>query len=244
MTMHEQSPTGWRPTKRSAALALLLLTPAPSIGVLVALLAPRGEDGQAAWWAQGVWAASKGWILLLPVLWHGLIDRRKPALPRPRWAGMPAALITGVLIFAIIAATYYTVGRRWFDPAIVAQRISEAGLDRLWLYVLMALYWCTINSLLEEYVWRWFVFTRCEALMQRHVAVAAAGLLFTVHHTIALSLFFGEARVVVLGSLGVLIGGATWTWLYLRWRNIYAAYVSHVFADLIIFWIGYEIVFG
>jgi len=242
--MRDQTPSGWQPTKRSAAAALLLLVPAPSVGVLVALLGPRDEAGRAAWWAQGVWAASKGWILLLPVLWHVLIDRQKPTLPRPRSAGMPAAIITGVLIVLIIAAAYYSVGRQWFDPEPVAQRIREAGLDKPWLYILMAAYWCTINSLLEEYVWRWFVFTRCEALMQRHLAVAAAGLLFTVHHTIAMSLFFGDWRVVVLASLGVFIGGATWTWLYLRWRNIYAAYVSHVFADLIIFWIGWEIVFG
>ncbi len=241
---HDTTSPPRQPTRRSAWLALLLLTPVPSIGVLVALLAPRGEDGQAVWWAQGVWAASKGWILLLPVLWHVLIDRQKPRLPRPRWAGMPAALISGVLIFAIIAVGYYTVGRSWFDPDLVAGRISEAGLNKLWLYLLMALYWCTINSLLEEYVWRWFVFTRCEALMPRYPAVVAAGLLFTVHHAIAMSLFFGDWRVVVLASLGVFIGGATWSWIYLRWRNIYAAYVSHVFADVIIFWIGYEIVFG
>ncbi|MHC4103176.1 MAG: CPBP family glutamic-type intramembrane protease [Planctomycetota bacterium] len=39
------------------------------------------------------------------------------------------------------------------------------------------------------------------------------------------------------------IGGTTWSWLYLRYRNIWAAYVSHVFADVIIFAIGWKLLF-
>jgi hypothetical protein len=50
--------------------------------------------------------------------------------------------------------------------------------------------------------------------------------------------------VTLLGSTGVFIGGATWSWIYLRWRNIYAAYVSHVLADLAVFGVGWYIVFG
>ena len=37
---------------------------------------------------------------------------------------------------------------------------------------------------------------------------------------------------------------ATWSWIYLKSKNIYAGYVSHVFADIIIFWIAYQIAFG
>lgn len=233
----------WMPGKRSAVWALLLLVPAPSIGILVALLGPKTADGAAAPLSQAVWIASKTWILLLPVVWHVWVDRRKPTIPRPRWAGMPAAIITGSLIFLIIGGAYYGFAHRLIDADATGGRIADAGLDTLGLYLLMAAYWCTVNSLLEEYVWRWFVFTRCEAVMHRYAAVVVAGLLFMLHHTIALSLYFDDPLVVVLGSLGVFIGGATWSWIYLRWRNIYAAYVSHVFADLIIFWIGYELVF-
>jgi len=96
--------------------------------------------------------------------------------------------------------------------------------------------------MLEEYFWRWFVFTRCEALMHRYAAVVLSAALFTAHHIVALNVYF-DWRVTALGSLGVFIGGATWSWLYLRTRNIYTAYISHVFADIIIFWIGYQLIF-
>ncbi len=238
-----QTTTDWQPGKRSAAWALLLLIPAPTLGLLVTLLGPKTDAGQATLAAKAVWVFSKAWIMLLPVLWHWRIDRQTPRMPRPRWAGMPAALITGSLIFAIIAAGYYTFAHGWIDPTETGKKMADAGLNRVWLYVAMAVYWCTLNSLLEEYVWRWFVFTRCEALMNRYVAVVAAALFFTLHHVVALAVYFDDLKVVVFASLGVFIGGATWSWIYLKYRNIYAAYVSHVFADIIIFWIGYELIF-
>ena len=61
--------------------------------------------------------------------------------------------------------------------------------------------------------------------------------------SIALDFYF-DWRVTLLGSSGVFIGGAIWSWIYLRWRNIYAAYVSHVFADLAVFGVGWYLVFG
>ncbi len=48
---------------------------------------------------------------------------------------------------------------------------------------------------------------------------------------------------MVLASLGIGIGGVTWSWLYLTYRNIWAAYVSHIFADVVIFGIGYVLIF-
>ena len=234
---------GWVPGTRSAVLALLLLVPVPSIGVLVALLGPRDEAGRATLLAQGVWALSKLWILLLPALWHRFVDGQKPRIPRPSGRGMRAAVVTGIVISVVIATTYYTLGRGWNAAEKAGSSIADAGLDRAWLYLLMAVYWCTINSLLEEYVWRWFVFTRCEAIMHRYVAVLAAGLFFTIHHAIAIGVHFEDPRIVILASLGVWVGGATWSWIYLRWRNIYAAYVSHVFVDIVIFWIGYQLIF-
>ncbi len=224
-------------SKRKALLALLLLVPAPSFGTWMAMHLAEGSVGQA------VFLASKVWMLALPVAWLVLVDKGRPSFPRPVSRGMGAACLTGSAIFLAVVAAYWLLGPHWIDAELMRERMLEVGLKTPLIYVLGALYWCTFNSLAEEYVWRWFVFTRCEALTGRWTAVGASGLLFTLHHIIALSAYF-DARVTVLASLGVFIGGATWSWLYLRYRNIWAAYVSHVFADVIIFAIGWKIVFG
>ena len=223
--------------QRTALLALLLLVPVPSIGTWMGMIVAEGPVGQA------VFLASKVWILILPVAWLVLVDKGRPSFPRPVRRGMGAACLTGLAIFLAIGATYWLLGRHWIDAELMRERMLEVGLKTPLIYVLGALYWCTFNSLAEEYVWRWFVLTRCEAFMPRAVAVIASGLLFTLHHVIALDVYF-DWRITTFGSLGVFLGGTTWSWLYLRYRNIWAAYASHVFADVVIFTIGWWIIFG
>ncbi len=223
--------------KRHALLALLLLLPAPSLGTWMGMVAAEGTVlGKAAF------AVSKFWVLVLPVVWLMLVDRKRPTIPRPTGRGMGAACLTGAIIFVSIGGAYLLFGRSWIDAESMRARADEVGLTTPRVYLLGAAYWITVNSLLEEYVWRWFVVTRCEVLMPRLAAVAASGIFFTLHHIIALDVYF-DWRIVLLGSLGIFIGGTTWSWLYLRYRNIWAAYVSHVFADVIIFAIGYQLLF-
>ena len=232
MTGVADSPSGSR-----ATLALATIVPAPTLGLVAALyLWPDSALGQI------VYAVCKLWLITLPVAWMVLVERQRPRLPALTGKGMAAGVATGIGIFLCIIGTYLIVGH-WIDADIMATQIAAIGLDDPRVFLLGAVYWCTVNAILEEYVWRWFVFTRCEALMPRAAAVIAAGLFFTLHHVIALDFYF-DWRVTLLASAGVFIGGATWSWIYLRWRNIYAAYVSHVFADLAVFGVGWYLVFG
>jgi membrane protease YdiL (CAAX protease family) len=225
--------------KRRALLALALLVPVPSLGTWMGMVAAEGTTLGGA-----VFALSKVWILLLPVVWLMVVDRQKPRIPLPVGRGMRAACLTGAAIVVAIATAYWLLGRRWIDVEITREQLHNVGLTTETRYLLGAVYWCTFNSILEEYVWRWFAVTRCEALMPRVAAVILSGLFFTLHHIVALNVFFYyDWRLTALASLGVFIGGTTWSWLYLRYRNIWAAYVSHVFADVIIFAIGWKLLF-
>jgi hypothetical protein len=146
------------------------------------------------------------------------------------------------------------------DPQVVRDRAAEAQLDRLGVYIGLVLYASFVNALLEEYVWRWFVFRQCETALGRAAgeadgtdrrgvsgrgvaAVGLAGLLFTLHHVVALAAYF-DPLVTALCSVGVFIGGVTWSGLYLRYRSIWPGYVSHVLADLALFAVGAHLIFG
>ena len=223
-------------TRKRALAALLLLVPYPSFGTWMAMVVAEGTAGQI------VFGAMKVYLWLFPLLWLVLVDGKRPSFPRPAARGMAAACITGSIMFVAIGVAYWLLGGHWIDVEFMQDKIAEVGLGTPLRYLLGALYWCTINSMLEEYVWRWFVVTRCEVLMPRRAAIIASGAFFTLHHIIALEVYF-DWRVSILGSVGIFIGGTTWSWLYLRYRNIWAAYVSHVFADVIIFAIGWQIVF-
>ncbi len=99
--------------------------------------------------------------------------------------------------------------------------------------------------MLEEYVWRWFVYRKFEVLLPRTLAVVAAALAFTLHHVFAVGINFGwDGRITALASLGVCVGGLTWSVLYLWYGSIWPGWISHAWADVGVFAVGYLILFG
>eukprot|EP00752_Nemacystus_decipiens_P013761 g12214.t1 len=240
------APSSTHPGK--AALALLLLVPAPSIGVLFAMhLMPDTAVGKS------IHLAAKVWLFSFPILWLLLIERIKPRLPRWSWDGMGAGFITGGLILAIIIGAWEHIGTSLVDVNVFKEGMDKVGLDTPLKFLGFAAAVTFINALLEEYVWRWFVYSKWFALLKglnlpaKAVvipgAIALAGVCFVLHHSLAMHVYFGFTANA-LASLGIFIGGVTWSIIYLKYRNIYSAYVSHIFADIALFYVGYRVAFG
>lgn len=226
--------------RTGAVLAILLLVPVPGLGTALAMSDDPGTFGRAAF------LASKVWILALPVLWYLLIDRGRLGWPRPSKQGIRLGAALGLLIAAVIGIVYLALGSALIDPATVKEKATDTGIAQREVYLGVAAYMCLINAALEEYVWRWFIFRKCEVLVPAAggwIAVALSAVFFTIHHVIALRAQF-DWPVVVLGSLGVLIGGMVWSWCFLRYRTIWPGYVSHVIVDIAIFAIGWHLIFG
>jgi hypothetical protein len=158
--------------------------------------------------------------------------------------GFRPAIGLGLATAAVIFALYrVALGQGWIDPSEVAARAARTGLDQPAVYFAGAVYWITLNSLMEEYVWRWFCFRQFEVLFGGAGGVLLSALGFTLHHIIALAGQF-PWPAAVLGSFGVFCGGAMWSWLYLRYRSIWPCYVSHAIVDVPIFMLGYHLIFG
>jgi len=222
-----------------AGLALLLLLPAPSLGAAVGLwLWPEAPLGKA------VFVLSKLWILLLPVLWTTLVDRQPLSWSPAKKGGFLIGGLSGLGIAACIFLTYFVCLKTGVvDRDLVASRAAQTGLNDPGLYLGAAVYWITFNSLMEEYVWRWFTFRKFEVLVGGKLAVLASALGFTAHHVIAMAAQF-NAPVTLLASTGVFLGGLIWSWLYLRYQSVWPCYLSHAIVDVPIFVIGYHLIFG
>lgn len=220
-----------------ALLTLLLLVPAPSVGTLAAMWLWPGPVGQV------VYGACKVWLLAFPLLWLRLVERGPWSWSPPRHGGLAVGTAIGTAIALVIVAGYVTVGRRWIDPNTVRHAAERSGLASAGMYLGLVGYLVLVNSLLEEYVWRWFVYRRCEILLPRGPAVVVAGLLFTVHHVVALRIQF-PWRITLLGSAGVWVGGVLLSWLYQRYRSIWPAYACHAVIDVAVLGVGWVLLFG
>ncbi|MBX2851202.1 MAG: CPBP family intramembrane metalloprotease [Phycisphaeraceae bacterium] len=236
------------PPPGRSALALLLLVPAPTIGVLCAMfLFPD------TWYGQTIHLAAKAWLLTLPLIWVFFVERGKLCLPKLKWEGMPIGIISGLAILGVIIGAWELFAHSMIDVAVFKDKMTEVGLSSPARYLAFAAAVTFINALLEEYVWRWFVYTNWfEALKGLKGSVKAvaipgaivlAGLCFMLHHTIAMSLYF-DWQVNALASFGVFSGGVIWSIIYLKTKNLYSAYVSHIFADIALFYVGYRVAFG
>jgi len=226
-----------------AIIALLLLTPVPTIGVYVAMW---HEATAGTTLGQGIYAASKLWIVLLPAMWLLMVERGRMSWSPPRHGGFVFGIVSGIVISLIIVSAWLFMGETLIERDVAREAAARSGLDSPARYLLLAVYLCTVNALIEEYVWRWFCYRQCERLTQAWrggAAVVLSAAFFTVHHIVALAAQFGTL-VVVLGSLGVFIGGCTWSYCYRRYRSVWPGFVSHAIVDVAIFVIGWQILFG
>lgn len=224
-------------SKHKAILALLLLVPAPSIGAFLGMVVfPNSLTGAVCF------GASKLWLFGLPVIWLRFVERGPFRLSRPRLGGFTVGILSGLLVTGFIVAMYRMLGDTLIDKQFLTEKLTAIGLGTPGRYLGGALYWILVNSVLEEYVWRWFCVSQCEQIMSKRLAVVASALFFTLHHVVATSVYFSPVTVS-LCALGVFIGGAIWSMMYIRYRSVWPGYVSHAIVDLCIFGIGASIVF-
>ena len=224
-------------SRRSAWVALLLLVPIPTLGTTVAMVVAPGPVGNTAF------ALCKIWILTLPALWWLWVERGRPSWSPPVQGGLVAGAGLGLILATVIVAAFWLIGVSRIDPELLRTATEGMGLATPLAYLGGALYWIFVNSVLEEYVFRWFVFRQCERLMPGPAAVTAAAAVFTAHHIIALNAYL-DPLLTTLASVGIFIGGATWSWCYLRYRSIWPGWISHAIVDVAVFGIGWWIIFG
>ncbi len=225
--------------KKSSLIALLLLVPMPSVGVLAAMYFWSGTP-----FGQTIFTLSKLWILLLPLLWIRLVDGKGWSISKPKHGGFSVGIISGLLISAIIVGIYVLVAGKMIDAEALKKMTLEVGLSDVRVYLGAVAYWVLVNSVLEEYVWRWFVVEKLEEVVSgKLAAVLLSAAAFTMHHIIALLVYFSWP-VVIICSAGLFMGGAIWSWFYIKYRSIWPGYLSHAIVDIAVFGIGYVLIFG
>jgi hypothetical protein len=229
--------TAERSTRRRALVALLVLAPVPSLGVVAAMVVAPGPLGH------GLFLAAKLWLLAFPAAWYVLVERGRPSWSPPRRGGLAAGLLSGIAMAAVIAAAALAAGVRTLDATALRAAAAAMGLGTPAAYLAGAAAWTLANSLVEEYVWRWFVLTQCERLAGATAAVVLSSAFFTAHHVLALSRYLTPG-LTLLASAGVFAGGVVWAGLYLRYRSIWPGWLSHVLADVAVFALGWLLLFG
>lgn len=184
-----------------------------------------------------------------PLVWVLAVQRRRLGLHLPGRRGLPESIGFGLFVLAAMLVIYYA----WLRPAgildgaaaEVRQILGRFGVDTAAKYVALAAFYSVVHSLLEEYYFRWFLFGGLRRLVSLWPAVLVSSLGFMAHHVLVLGKYFdGLSAATISFSFAVAVGGAVWAWIYHRSDSLWGPWVSHLFVDVGIFVIGYQIAFG
>ena len=222
---------------RNALLALIVLVPAASIGVAFSLFIAPGTIGTAVSVLCGMW------VLLLPLAWSVFGDRQQLHLSVPKYQELLAGTVLGLLMFGIILGVYWFFGQQSIDAIDAKQKVQQMGLTNPAIFWIVQAYFILINSLIEEFIWRGFVYRKCEILIPGKTAIFLSALFFTLHHIIVLAAYT-DWHGVIFGSLAVFAAGVIWSWCYLTYRSLWPSYISHAIADLALSIIAWKTVFS
>lgn len=235
--MHSQSIDS-NSHKHLALIGLILVGIAPTVSVLT------GFAFKAGALAIIVFVFTKLWIFGLPAFWHLRIDKngfsRSPAL-NGGWA-VSAGL--GIVMAVVIMLAYFIIGDTLLSNEDLIEILDPFGLTTPWKLMLAILFWVFINSVLEEFVFRWFITSKIEQLVSgKWLPILLSAGVFTLHHTIALA-FFIDPLGNFLASMGVFVGGVIFSWIYIEYRSIWVAWVAHAIADVAVFAIAWQMIVG
>jgi len=201
------------------------------------MVAAQGPVGKA------VFFAAKLWLLVFPAAWYLLVEKGKPSWSPPLRGGMAVGVVSGLILASAIVLGAWLAEVQHMDLAPLHAAVREMNLATPAAYLVGAAAWTLVNSLVEEYVYRWFVLRQCEVLLPSPVAIIASASIFTIHHVIALNQYL-EPGFTALASAGIFVGGVVWAALYHRYRSIWPGWISHVLADIAVFGLGWWLLFG
>ena len=223
--------------RRMALLALILVGAAPTTSTILSFIVGEGLISQI------IFVAVKLWIFAVPLYWYLKIDGGSFSWSKPKEGGYAMAVGLGVAMSLFMLVAWWIFGD-WIDADLLKEALEPVGLLDFRLYVVATIYWIVINSLLEEFVFRWFLVIKSETLVGTGApAIVLSALIFVVHHTVALAVFGFPWYANLLSSICLFIGGAVFSWLYVRYRSVWIPYIAHAICDVVVFGVGAIILF-
>ncbi len=179
-----------------------------------------------------------GMFLLLPILLSRMdrqIDLR--SVLRFRKKGFGGALLLGLGIYGLIVGGYFLFSLFVDFSPITGALSDNAGVQK-GNFIFVALYISFINSLLEEFFFRGFVFLNLKRFLSTGWAYGISAVSFALYH-VSMMIGWFPFWVFMLVMAGLVIGGLIFDFLDDKQGTIYTSWLTHMFANFAINTIGF-----
>ena len=147
------------------------------------------------------------------------------------------SLLLGIGIYFVILSAYFVL-----KSLINLDNIIEVLDKNLKInkrnFLFIAIYISFINSLLEEFFFRCFIFLNLKKLKGRKFAYIVSSLAFAIYHVAIMGSWFSPI-IFMIAMIGLFFGGIIFNFLNEKSENIYNSWIAHMMANFSINTIGF-----
>lgn len=152
-----------------------------------------------------------------------------------------ASIFLGLLVYIIILGAYLLL-KRFIDLNSIKNILGENLKVNKDNFIFVALYISFVNSLLEEFFFRGFIFLNLNKLIKSKHAYFISAFAFAIYHVAIMGSWFNPL-IFVFAMIGLVIGGVIFNYLNVSNSNIYSSWLVHMMANFAINTVGF-IMFG
>ncbi len=154
--------------------------------------------------------------------------------------GLKISALLGICIYIVVVGTYLFLNSFADLSAIQSSLENNLGINKD-NFIIIGLYVSVINSFLEEWFFRGFIFNELKKA-HRTFAYIFSSLSFAVYHIAIMDGMF-NIGILLLVLIGLFIGGCIFNYLNEKNNNIYSSWFCHSFANFAMNTIGFLIFF-
>lgn len=152
-----------------------------------------------------------------------------------------SSIFLGLLVYITILGAYLIL-KGFINLESIKDMLAENLKVNRGNFIFVALYISFINSLLEEFFFRGFIFLNLNKLITSKYAYIISAIAFAVYHVAIMGSWFSPL-IFVLAMAGLFVGGIIFNYLNESNQNIYSSWLVHMMANFAINTVGF-IMFG
>lgn len=153
--------------------------------------------------------------------------------------GKKVSILLGLVVFIVIIAAFFIL-QGYIQTEILIKEFEDKYRINASNIAYYGLYLAFINSFLEEFFFRGFIFLNLKRLGYRKLAYLTSASLFSVYHIANFQNWLHMA-VFILALLGLAIGGFIFNYLDEKQETFFNSWFVHICADLAIVAVGLRI---
>ncbi len=176
----------------------------------------------------------------LPLLYAKLYGsgtiRESLGIDHIKFNQLKTGFILGGIVFCIIISAYFLLGSL-VDFDGIKNELQTKLMISASTFIFVGLYITFINSLMEEFFFRGFIFLEIYKSGNRKTAYFISSVLFGLYHMAMFKTWFPPS-ISVLAVASLILSGLVFNRLNIKSRHFLNSWIVHIFADCAIIMIG------